>query len=384
MTKASFTACTLLLSAFASGSAQTPVVEIGAVKARLIGRVQAQFNSTSVDENQLIADSARPAAALPATTFEIRRVRLGTELEFGRGVTGKLELETAMGRLFMRDAFVNFEFDRAVQLKVGQWKKPFGLLQIYSSTRWPVIERSVRIRGLNERYIADDRQRLLGRFGSTALVGEEHFLLETQGYNNFDIGAALRGTVGPATYEVGVFNGAGGDALDDTNAKALAGRATVKPRSDWPLVLGVAGSRKSFRARSTPRIETREGDAFEFDLEWGEFRKGLHLLAEATTGRNLGVADTASNKNFMGGQAVAGWFFPVTHKNIEGFELAGRVSYGDPRRGVTGDAGLLLTPGINIYWSGRQRLMFNWDVFNPSGAQFSTLHAFRAQAQLAF
>jgi hypothetical protein len=43
-----------------------------------------------------------------------------------------------------------------------------------------------------------------------------------------------------------------------------------------------------------------------------------------------------------------------------------RVSWGDPDGAVEGDEGVLLTPGFNVYFAGRNRLMLNWDVFVPA------------------
>jgi hypothetical protein len=71
-------------------------------------------------------------------------------------------------------------------------------------------------------------------------------------------------------------------------------------------------------------------------------------------------------------------------RKVEGIELAGRVSYGDPRRDTELDEGLLLTPGFNVYFNDRNRLMFNWDVFLTDDDRFEQQNALRAQAQVYF
>lgn len=383
VTRASWIGGALIATVAAGANAQS--LESGPLKLKLIGRVQSQFSTTSVAEDELLAEGRRPASPIPATLFETRRVRLGAELEFEKWVTGKIEAELAMARLFLRDTWVNLGFTPEFQVRLGQWKKPFSLLQLTSSTKWPIIERGVRIRGLSDRYAADDDQRVLTSFRGRMLFGEEQELLDVQGYQNFDLGAAVHGATGPLTYQVGVFNGAGSDATDDTNGKSLAGRLTARPWKASPLTFGAGLSTREFRLQSAPAIETRGGSALEADVEWGDFRrKGFHLLAEVTRGRNLAVADTMDHENFVGGQAVAAWYAPLEHERIEGWEIAGRVSYGDPRQGLDGDEGTLFTPGLNLYFTGRNRIMFNWDVFKPSGSQFSTEHAFRAQFQVYF
>jgi hypothetical protein len=69
----------------------------------------------------------------------------------------------------------------------------------------------------------------------------------------------------------------------------------------------------------------------------------------------------------VGAQAIASYFVATGGARIEGWEPVGRVSWGDPDRGVAGDEGLLLTPGMNLYFAGRNRLMLNWDVYMPRG-----------------
>jgi hypothetical protein len=45
---------------------------------------------------------------------------------------------------------------------------------------------------------------------------------------------------------------------------------------------------------------------------------------------------------------------------------------------------MLLTPGLNLHFHGRNQLMLNWDWYLPQGDVFDTHHALRAQAQLYF
>ncbi len=370
------TAC--LLGGAAAAAAQTG--QAGGLTLRLGGRVQAQFSTTSVDEAELVARQRAPSAPIPASMFETRRVRLSTELDYGDAVTGKLEIEYGMARLLLRDTWMNIALDPRLQLRVGQFKKPFSLLQLTSSTRWPIIERGVRMRGLQEALLADDADSVITTFRGTVVPGEEQELLEQFGYQNFDLGGAIHGSLGRFGYQIGMFNGTGADQRDDTDGKSVAGRATVRPIAGVPLTIGVGVSTREFRLRTTPSILTRSGAAYEVDMEWGDFRRsGLHIIAEAATGTNLAVDET-----FTAGQFIAAWYKPLSNQKIEGWELAGRVGYGDPRRDVRGDDALLLTPGFNIYFSGRNRLMVNWDVYMPRGDGFQTMHALRVQAQIYF
>lgn len=369
---------------FATGTAHAQTNEKSDVKLKIIGRLQTQFSTTSVDEQELIAAGRAPASAIPSSIFETRRIRLGAELEYQKWMTGKLEAELGMARLAIRDAYLNMAFDPRLQLRVGQFKKPFSLLQLTSSSIWPVIERGVRIRGLSESLLLQDSlaggDRVLQRFRGSTVVGEEQELLERFLYQNFDLGAAVHGRFGAFAYNAGIFNGAGADRPDDTDEKSYAGRIAYKAPTELPITIGGAVSYREFRVTSRPAVETRGGTAFEADIEVGAFRRaGLHFLGEITVGDNLQEPE----ETFLGAQGIVAYFNPVTGRRIEGLEFAGRASYGDPRQDVSGDSGWLLTPGFNVYFFGRNRVMFNWDVF-VTGDRFENENALRAQAQFYF
>ena len=365
---------------WAAGSSLTAqTIQAGNLTVKLGGRMQEQFSTTSVDEADLIAIGRAPTVAIPTTMFEMRRLRLAAELAYGAPISGKIELEFAMARLQSREAWMNVGVDPALQFRFGQLKKPFSLLQLTSSTRWPIIERAVRIRGLQEDLLAFDRDSTFRSFQGTAVIPEEQNILDLFSYQNFDLGAAVLGNAGPVGYMAGVFNGPGSDRVDDTDGKSIAGRATVRLPVEAPFILGAGVSTREFRVRTTPSILTRSGTAFEVDLEYGEFRRpGLHIMAEGATGTNLAVDET-----FTAGQFIAAWFQPTAGR-IEGWEIAGRIGYGDSNRDRFDDEALFLTPGFNIYFTGRNRLMLNWDVFLPSGDLFNDANAIRAQAQIYF
>ena len=374
----------MVISFLGAAPLSAQVVDAGAVKLRLFGRVQTQFSTTSVDEAELIAGGRNPTLPIPSTMFESRRIRFGAELEFEKWLTGKLETEFGMARLQVRDAFLQMNFDPRMQMRIGQFKKPFSLMQLTSSLVWPVIERGVRIRGLPDALAFQDSAaggaRALQTFRGLPVVGEEQELVEVFGYQNFDLGASVMGKLGRLSYHAGVFNGTGSDRADDSNGKSYAARLTYALSTKTPVVFGGAVSYRETRVPLRPTIETLDGTAFEADIEIGAFRKkGLHLLGEFVVGDNL--AD--DGEQFVAAQAVGAWFVPLAHERFEGLEFAGRVSRGDPRGDVDDDEALFLTPGINLYFFGRNRLMLNYELFITSD-RFDNAHAIRAQAQLSF
>lgn len=343
------------------------------VSVTLTGRLQYQWNSTSVDEAE-----AGVSAPIPSSTFEARRIRLGANIRVGDWITGLIEPEYALARLALKQVWVAFRVDSSLTVRAGQFKKPFNLIQLSSSTRHPVIERGVRIRGMNEAMLQNNEQRLTALRGEL-LVGDEHALIDVQKYDNYEAGVALEGRRGGFGLNLGVFNGTGPDTRDENDAKSFAGRATYTVNVGRPLTVGGAWSRRELNFPVATSADTRRGDAFEVDAELGGFRTPLWIMAQASVGTNL-----ATEEQFRGASAVIASFHATGGKKIEGIEPAARVSWGDPDDTIDGDAGLLLTPGVNLYFFGRNRLMLNWDVFVPQGDRFEKQHAGRAQVNLYF
>jgi hypothetical protein len=361
-------AAAMLLCAWAS-----PVVaQTAPARVVVSGRMHFQWNSTSIDAND-----AGTTTPIPATTFEHRRVRLSADVQLSDWIRGRVEPDFAMGRVGLRNAWIAFDVDEAVVIRAGQFKKPFGLIMLTSAERLPLIERGVRIRGLDGA-LNREADAALGSVRGEMLVGEHVALLDAHRYHGYDMGLALEGRHGRLGWWGGVFNGQGSDARAENDGQSAAARVTWTEDIGLPLTVGAAWSRRSLNWPSAQSSETRRGDAFGVEAELGAFRGGPWLLAEAAAGDNLATGD-----RFRSGQVMGAWFVPTGRQRVEGWEPAVRVSHGDPDRATGGDAGLLLTPGVNLYFMNRNRLMFNWDVYLPQG-RAATQHAARAQINVQF
>jgi hypothetical protein len=343
------------------------------IRASVGGRLHYQANTTSVDQAE--AGTAGPIAT---GTFETRRVRLSVDVQVSDWIRGLIEPEFSMGRIALRHAYMAFEVDSALVIRAGQFKKPFSLVQIASSSRLPIIERAVRIRGLDDalRQSADGR---LSELRGQLLTGEQFALLENQGYAGYEMGLSLEGQKGPLGWTAGVFNGTGTDQRAENDGLSAAARVTVRALRSTPLTFGAAWSRRELNWPASSSAETRAGNAFGVDAELGTFRRGPWVIAEVTMGDNL-----ATQERFAGAHAIGAYFVGTGGARVEGIEPVARVSWGDPDRTVAGDDGLLVTPGINLYFAGRNRLMLNWDVYMPAGDGMATQHAGRAQFNLQF
>lgn len=381
-------ACGVVAALFASTlpiRLEAQVLEAGPVRLALTGRAQIQFNTTSVDEE----DVGLRVGDVPSSTFEPRRIRFGWQLEVDDWITAQVQPEFALGQLRLTNAYLNLAFGTRAELRLGQFKRPFSRIFLTSSSTIPPIERGARIRGIEDAFEArvepDEVPDFFLVFPRDLVVAEEQALLDALGYLGFDVGAALHGRLGTVGYELGIFNGTGADARDDNDGKSLAGRLEYRPWKDRPLVLAASTSyRELLFDGLLGGVEVNAarlaGTAFSVDAEWGGFRRaGLHLIAEAAAGENLAI-----DEPLLAAQAILAYFRPLQGRRFEGLEPVFRASFGDPNTERGGDHGWLLTPGVNLYAYGRNRLMLDWDAFFPGSERFDTEHSLRMQAQVYF
>lgn len=366
MLKAIF-ALTLLVALLLPGGLAAQTIELdGGARIGFTGRLQVQYNTSS-----LARDGAAAAGAIPFSTFETRRARLGVQLELSDWIGSELEADFASSDVKLKNAFVNLGFDPRFAVRVGQFKKPFSLLELTSSTKILPIERGLRIRGLSNALLAGagtGTDEAFPTLDGKPLLPEEQELLASLGYSSYDLGVEIHGRFGRFGYQAGAFNGNGGNGQAEPGGHAFVGRLTFDPLPGRPLTLGAAGNRLG------------SGTAFEVDAEWGAFRRpGLHVMAEAALGDNQ-----VDDGTFTGAQVIAAVFKPLGNARIEGLEPLFRVSYGNSSRDYEGDEGWLLTPGFNLYFAGRNRLMVNWEIFMPGSDSFKAANTLRAQAQIHF
>ena len=351
----------LLCCVTALGAQQTgPVFKSGAAEISINGRVQTQFNTTDVRSE-------------PSTEVALRRVRLEATVRINDVVSGKVQPEFAGSRVTLRDAYVRFTLDPALQLLAGQAHRPFSPLTMASSTRMLPVERGLRIRGVE---------------------GFDEFnLVSDLGYADRDVGLQLQGEPRNAPlglrYAAGYFNGPLRDRVSQNNSQ-LAARVSVAPVSG--VRVGAAWSSRDFVPFGSDddpeaEVELERGNAWEVDLEVGAYDSpGLHFAGEVATGD----FDPSVDARFFGAHGWLAYRTRALSERISGVEPLVRVSYGDPDAG--GDAvdapgfaavgGTLVTPGVNVYFGGLNRIMLNYDFWSP--LEGDSHGSFKAQFQLAF
>lgn len=353
-----------------TAAAEAQTIEAGPLRLDLTGRVQVQLNTTSVDQNDIASVDQNDGVELPpSSAFELRRIRLGTGFQYGEWITGKVEGDFSGAAAKLTDGYIDLAITEPLRFRAGQFHRPFGVFQLESSTRIRTIERGLRIRGLEE---------------LVEVPGETQWLLDESGYLGRQIGVMAHGEVGRIGYAAGVFNGEGPSVRETASSKAYAGRLTygVPLEVLEPLELGAGVSVQP--TESFDGIDEGHGTAIGVDATWGGFRRqGLHVKAEWMRGDNPLLAVAGDPPTMVGAHALVAWFAPRTGR-VEGIEPVLRLSWGDPDVDAAGDEGTLVTPGVNMYFQGRNRLMLNGDIYLPGQEQLGAEFALVAQLQVYF
>lgn len=348
-------ALALFLAVPAAGQGFTITTPDSSARLNFNGRVQTIFNTTSVDDE-------------PVARTDLRRVRLEANLYVGRLIQARIQPELAGSRVGVRDAYVRFNFDPGLALVAGKMQRPFGIISPISSVRMMPIERGLRIRGVDDAY-------------------EQYTLVSELGYSDRDVGLQLRGEPRNAplgfSYAAGFYNG---PAVEDApHEDTWQGVARVGLRPVDGVRVGASWSRiDHVGAGGDEAPETREGQAWGADVELGSDRGGLHVVGEVSAGD----FDPFAGAEFLGAQGWVGYRTGRVSSAISAVEPLLRVSYGDPDVDDEGliDAtgGTLVTPGVNLWLGGLNRIAFNWEFWNPDVDGAETVHSAKVLFQLAF
>jgi len=378
LTAAPAAAALLSFSPARTAQAQTPSVSVR-------GRIQTQFSTVSGDSSGVFNPHAQVNSS-----FEIRRLRIQTDVRIGDNINLSIQPSFEMGSLRMRDAYLRVILARnattSFGLTLGQEKKPFSRYELTSSNNLPSIERGARFRGLS------------------TVVAQSN-LLEENGYLAHDLGASADANflTNRLQFKAGLYNGAGESANDVNNAKTLVGRATftaLMNAEQLPVLRLGAAFLSRDRAVTTTASSTafspdssRRTSAFGLEAEWGDFRPGLHVIADFATGDHLenttyrysvgrnvgnlrpGTPDSAFS-TFRSLQVIAAWRFqfadPTGTRLIKIIEPALRFDMTDPNTSRDNDQGLLITPVLNVYFSQTTVMRAGLDLYRYKASDGSS------------
>jgi hypothetical protein len=327
-------------------------VEIAARAATITfgGRLHMQYAHSSMDA----ADN----------DFLIRRARMIAEVRVNDFMSGRVQPDFAGGGAALKDAYVSLDFSEAFELTLGQFKRPFDIFELASSTDLSLIERDGRVEGLS------------ACAGVGSICSYSRFT-EALGYSDRDLGVRVSGASGTLGYQASLTNGTGADTPDENDRKSVSGRVTWSA-TDRVRVSGQIGLHDYVDAAGDATAV-----AFGGDVEVGTWREGLHVQAAFVAGDNWRALDPQLDPaTFLTWQAVASYYHPLAGDRIAAVEPLARMSWGDPDRDADDDGGILLTPGVMLYVLGRNRIGVNLDYYAPQSG--SSELSLKVQSYLYF
>ena len=342
----------LLVAAATLGAERLVAQQISARGAdiRLGGRLHAQYAHSSVEAAE--------------NDFFFRRARLIADITVSDFLDARLQTDVAGGRAAVQDAYLRFEVVDGVRVSMGQFKRAFDLFELSSSTDLSIIERDGRVEGI----------------GSCTGVGgvcSYSRLTERLDFAGRDAGLRVDGSSGKVTWMATVTNGTGANTADENDAKSLSGRV---------VLAATENVRVGFQAASHDYVgpmDTDRAGAWGADVEVGSWRSGFHLQAAVAGGDNWSELDALGNAAaFRALQVVGSFYHPLDDDRWAGVEPLLRVSIADPDTGMDDDAATILTPGLMLYVSGRNKVGINVDVFSPQMGD--TEYSFKLQSFLYF
>ena len=342
--RAALLAAAAALALPAGSRAQSyPTVELG-------GRVQAQYAHSSIEA----ADN----------DFFFRRVRLRADVSVNEWITGRIQPDFASGGASLQDAYVDLAFSEGLNVRIGQFKRPFDLFDLSSSTELSVIERDGRIEGL-------------GGCPGVGGVCTHNRLTDQLQFSGREQGVMLDGVAGRVGYSVMIANGEGANASDINDGKSFSSRVEIAATDE----LRVAGKLGVHDYLSTP-TETSQALAFGVDAEWGTWRDGFHAQVSLISGENWELPVLGDPATFQAFEGWASYYHPLAGERVVAVEPLLRVGYADANTDGADDAGTLFTPGLMFYFGGRNKFGANMDVYRPQTG--TTEYSLKIQTYLYF
>lgn len=260
-------------------------------------------------------------------------------------LTGVIQIDAAevlvLGGSILKDAFIHISPLEEIQIRVGQFKKPFSGLELRSSGKLLLINRG---------------------------PGND-LIMEDLGFGDRDLGVQLSGRLIKSVkleYSLGAFNGSGPNIADPGNSKDIVARLQMKPVKQ--LALGANGSVKFFDDTTDNQPPRGWATGLDIRLKPG----GFHFYAEGLVGTNhlayrYSSTVTADDPPmFIDALGVVAYrfVFPIYWRFA--IEPAFKFEFLEPDATIVDDEIMVFTPGINTYFGKYFRLMVNGE-FTRSG-----------------
>ena len=312
--------------------------------------------------------------------FRLRRARVNLTGDFAEQFDFKVEGDFGQGdginsnrtAFSGTDIWLNWHQFPGAQIKVGQWKAPFGLDQLTPDTSLYTIERT-----LPTGAITPDRQigaQLWGKPFTNIWPEQKDLLTYYAGIfngngknttvndnNNFMYVGRLESTLFQDVFGKGSFLKLGGDVLNSRDDKG------VNISQSGNLLVNADGSLSPF---TLPGADERTAWSVDAWLKVGPFDLIGEYLQEKVNGRTVNGVPPGFANFTTDGFYVTGGYFLIPKK------LQAVVQWQDLNPGQKGDDGLYsILGGLNYYIHGDDlKLMVNylhtWSDFRQANPEF--------------
>src|SRR5436190_2296745 len=339
------------------------------------------FIQTNFEDGDVSAFEGRFGQTALKDRFRLRRARIGLTGDFAENFDFKMEgdFENSDGTspsnrtdFSGTDIWLNWHQFPGAQIKIGQYKAPFGLEQLTPDTSLFIIERSLPTGAITpERQIGAE---LWGKPFTNIWPEQKNLLTYYAGIfngngrninnndnNNFMYVGRLESTLFQDVFGKGSFLKLGGDVLNSRDDKGVNISQTLN------LLVNADGSLSPF---TLPGADERTAWSVDAWLKVGPFDLIGEYLQEKVNGRTVngvppGFADFTTD-----GFYVTGGYFLIPKK------LQAVVQWQDLNPGQKGDDGLYsILGGINYYIHGDDlKVMVNyihtWSDFRQANPEF--------------
>jgi len=352
----------------------------GAMELEFNGRVQVQVGTSSCNEYPVPDDSACEEQ-VPTSDLFLRRVRLTVSGKINDMIDFRIQPDyNKIDEIGLKDAWGRFTFSKAFRLKAGHFKRPFDGFVLVSSSQTLTVERELAIRGLGKMLAPN-----LTSFTTAFDLSDR------------DIGVELNGSTsnGLFTYWVGGFTGNSDLKFQDSNSsKQFVGRGQLRFAAG-PKDLKIAAAAAATDADYTSVTEGMKSKYYynyELFADWGDFSDGPHAQLGLVFGDNPrqnpagGDIDLEAGDDFAkiaSWQAIISWKFPVGSGDMA-LEPVLRVGWADVNTNLDDSEVWGFTPGLQVFFYGRNKLALNYDIANPTTDVYRSENSFKARLQFYF
>lgn len=270
--------------------------------------------------------------------FKIRRARVGLKGDVFKNINYRLQVDATKSPILL-EAIVEFSLSSRLGLRIGQFKVPFSLESLTSSSSLDTINRSQAVENLGP-------GRDIGSYGR-------------------DIGVMASGKFSKVECFLGIFNGSGINRADLNKQKDMAARLVLHPLDFIQVAAAFYKGHYSSDIGVTPVRRDRSGiEVF------------LNRLRFSLKGEYIFAKDGQTSRE--GWYVQTGYF--VLSKKLQ--SIIKYDSY-DKEREMAGDKRDVMTVGLNLFFTENTKFQINYELHREESGNRSS-SVLLAQFQAGF